>query len=619
MSEQHGVRRVDDYAWLRDTTDPQVLQYLRDERSHYDRATAHLASLRRDLAAELTRRTPGQETSVRWHEAGADWYLTLDPTQEYIRLVRVDLGTGAESTALDLNTLERSGARAAGDTEADTIGYVELGLCVPSPDGHLLAYSVDLTGDEVFELRFRDLSTGQDLPDAVSRSYYGGAWSADSQHFFYTVHDEAYRPDRVMRHRVGSAAGADVLTHQEPDQRFELHLRGSRDGGWVVIRAASRDTSEVRLISTRYPAETPRLVAARRRGIEYDVEPMPGGWSGEGGVDDDVLLLVTNDSREEFGIMLAPVPAPGAVGDAALWASSVSSHVPEPALSATVLADAERLESATVFARHVVVSLRRGGEPLLRVLPRAAGPTPEPGDPTSGTSGAFDIQPRVPFGQVALWRADDWAASSIVVVEENLVSPKSWSRVDLDTGASEPLRQTEVPGVDLNRYVTARVWATSSDGAQVPVTLAYRGDVGPGSTAGALLYGYGAYEVSSWPEFEVGTLSLLDRGVVFAVAHVRGGGEMGRHWWLGGRLRCKQHTFDDFIAARDTMVALGVGGRGPGRVARAVGGWAAAGRGVLSGTKPMARRGRRGSVRRRRHDHVGFIDPLDGQRVGRMG
>lgn len=545
--ERHGVQRQDDYAWLRDTADPRVGQYLRDERAHYDRVTRHLTSLRRELSVELTGRTPKQETSVGWPQAGAEWYLSIDATQEYERLVRVDPRTGAESTVLDLNALGRPG------------GFVDLGLCVPSPDGRLLAYSVDLTGDEIFELRFRDLSTGRDLPDVVLRSYYGGAWSADSGCFFYVVHDDAYRPDQVMRHRLGTGPGGDVLVHHEADPRFELHLRGSRDGGWVMIRAASRDTAEVRLVSTHEPAETPRVVAARRTGVDYDVEPLPGGWSGKGSAEDDVLLLVTNDSREEFGLMLAPVPAPGAIGDSSEWAPLATARVPEAALSGAELQDGERLESAAAFTGHVVLSLRGGGAPLLRVLPRAEGRTddPIPPDGTPSVAAVFDIRPTVACGQVALWRCDDWEATSIVVVEENLVSPRRWSRIDLSTTTSELLRQVEAPSVDLSRYVTTRLWAASADGTQVPVTIAYRDDVAPGATSGALLYGYGAYEACSWPEFEVGTLSLLDRGVVFAVAHVRGGGEMGRRWWQGGRLRQKQHTFDDFIAARDLLVSAG--------------------------------------------------------------
>ncbi len=523
VHEAHGVRRPDDYAWLRDTGDPEALAYLRAERDHYDTATRHLSGLVRELGAELVRRSPGDDESVRWREAGAEWFERLGADQEHPVLWRVDPGTGAPVRALDVDELTR-----------DAGGYADVGLRVPSPDGRLLAYAVDRTGDEVFQLRFRDLSTGQDLDDVVDRCYYGGAWSADSGTFFYTVHDEVYRPDRVLRHRIGDDPGNDVVVVHEPDQRFELEVRGSRDGGWVVVTAASRDTTEVRVVSAHHPDEPPRLVAPRRRGVEYRVEPLPGGWSGAGA--EDQLLLVTNDSRAEFDLRLAPVPASGASGDPSSW-------LPVPQAP---VRDDERLESALVLAQQVVLCVRRAAEPVLRVLSRA----PEPAAPV-------EVSASVPCGQVRLWHPDHWTATSLVVVEENLVTPPTWYRVDLATGARQLLRRTPVPGVDLDRYVTERLWATAPDGTRVPVTTARRRDVDPGQSRGALLYGYGAYEDCTWPRFEVGTLSLLDRAVVYAVAHVRGGGELGRTWWTDGRLRRKQNTFDDFVAARDALVEAG--------------------------------------------------------------
>jgi oligopeptidase B len=519
----HGVPRADDYAWLRDTTDPEALAYLRAERDYYDRATGHLAGLRTELADELTARSPRDEQSVRWREAGIDWSVQLRDGEEHERLLRVDPRDGSEVVALDVNGLV-----------ADAGGYADVGLRVPSPDGRLLAYAVDVTGDEVFELRFRDLRTGRDLPDVVGRCYYGGAWSADSGTFFYTVHDAVYRSDRVLRHRIGEDPSRDVVVAREPDQRYELQVHGSRDGAWVVITAVCRDTTEVLLVSADQPDERPRLVAPRRRGVEYRVEPLPGGWSGAG--DDSRLLLVTNDGRAEFDLRTAPVPPSGGVGDPASWS-------PVPAVS---LADGERLEFAEVLERHVVLGVRRACEPVLRLVPRA----------TEGETAAFvEVTSTVPYGQVRLWRAHDWAATSITVVEENLVTPRTWRSVDLATGATQVLRSTPVPGADPGRYVTERLWATAPDGTQVPVTTARRRDVGPGQSVGALLYGYGAYEACSWPQFEVGTLSLLDRGLVVAIAHVRGGGERGRAWWTDGRLRRKQNSFDDFVAARDALVA----------------------------------------------------------------
>lgn len=524
VHEAHGVRRQDDYAWLRDTSDPQALAYLRAERDHYDAETRDLATLTGALTAELAGRSPRDEVSPRWREAGAEWFEQLSADDEHEVLWRVDPVTGAESVALDANRLAEAGS------------YVDVGLRLPSPDGRLLAYAVDRVGDEVYQLRFRDLQTGVDLDDVVDRCYYGGAWSADSGTFFYTVHDDTYRPNRVLRHRIGEDSVHDVLVVHEPDRKYELHVHGSRDGAWVVVTAACRDTTEVLLVSAEQPSERPRVVAPRRRGVEYRVEPLPGGWSGSDDV--DALLLVTNDGREEFDLRIAPVPPPGGSGDPSSW---------RPVLVAE-LAKGDRLELAEVLQRHVVLAVRHAGEPVLRVVPRGA---------RDVSARIADVAADVPCGQVRLWRARDWTATSITVVEENLVTPPTWQRIDLATGAREQVASRAAPGVDLDAYVTERLWATAPDGTKVPVTTARRRDVVAGQTAGALLYGYGAYEDCAWPRFDVATLSLLDRGVVYAVAHVRGGGELGRRWWSDGRLRRKQHTFDDFVAARDALVQAG--------------------------------------------------------------
>jgi oligopeptidase B len=217
-----------------------------------------------------------------------------------------------------------------------------------------------------------------------------------------------------------------------------------------------------------------------------------------------------------------------------------------------VLGSAERLESAAALAEHVVLSLRRDGAPFLRVLDRTPG--------LDGRRRVREVHPALPCGQIRLWRAEDPSATYVVVVEENLVTAPVWVQVDLFTGGRQVLKRSPVPGVDPTRYVTRRLMARSADGTSVPVTIAHLRDAVPGSTRGWLLYGYGAYEACSWPEFDVATLSLLDRGLGYAVAHVRGGGERGRRWWQQGRLRAKQNTFDDFVAARDALVESGWAG-----------------------------------------------------------
>ena len=521
VHEAHGVQRPDDYAWLRDTDDPEVLAVLRAERAFYDEQTARLAGLRAELAAEMEARTPPHAPGVPFRRAGRQWVWRTRPGEEHEHLVL--LAQAGDVVALDPNEL------AAG-------GHVDLGLVEPSPDAKLLAYSVDLTGDEVYELRFRDLATGEDLSDRVARSYYGGAWSADSTAFHYTVHDEQFRPDRVVRHVLGTPVEDDVVVVHEPDRRFTLDVHASRDGHWVVVTSESRDTTEVTLLDGTDADAAPRVVAARRTGVEYRVEVLPGGWFGTG---DDRLLLVTDDGAPEFRLVEAALPRPGETGDPAGWVA-----VP----GAGSRGGGERLVDVAVLVGHVVLSVRRDAEPFLRVLSRAVAP---------GQAPAREIHPHVPSGSLRVHHLEDPRARDVVVVEENLVTAPVWSRVDLDTGERTVLHRTPVPGLDPTRYVTERVWATADDGAKVPVTIARRRDALPRATNGALLYGYGAYESCEWPEFSVATLSLLDRDVCYAVAHVRGGGELGRSWWQQGRLRNKARTFDDFVAARAGLLESG--------------------------------------------------------------
>ena len=531
VHEAHGVRRVDDYAWLADTDDPGVRAVLAAERRHYDAATAHLASLRDRLVREMTTRTSAEDRSVDWRRGSFVYYTTSQKGEEYERIYRFDTDSAEAFLVLDPNAI------AAGSAHLD---YLDVGVVEPSPDGRLLAYAVDRSGEEVFTLRFRDLATGQDLPDAVPRTYYTGAWAADSRTFFYTVPDDLNRPFQVRRHELGTDPAADPVVAEEHDARFELEVGASRDGRWVVISAASRTSSEVSLVPAAAPGSAPRVVCPRRPGVEYAVEPLAGGWSGDGA---DELLVVTDDGAPEFRLALAPVPPPGG-GDASSWRT----------VPGAVAADgSERLASATAFDGYVVLSVRAGTEPFLRVLPRRAG---------AGTP--HEVRATVPYGQVELWHADDAGLAAVTVVEQNLVTPPTWSSVDLATGERRELKRTAVPGADLAAYATTRIDAPAADGELVPVTLAHRAGAVPDGSAPCLLWGYGAYESCDWPGFDVGTLSLIDRGVVFAHAHVRGGGERGRRWWQEGRLLRKPATFSDFVAARDALVAAGWAD--PGRV-----------------------------------------------------
>lgn len=459
-------------------------------------------------------------------------YYTFTPTgREYPQLMRVrhhsDGLAATESVAESAHPdgLPTPEVLLDAADYADGSGYVDVGVQQVSPDERWLAYSLDTTGEEVFRLAFRDLARGLDLDEVIPRTYYSGAWSADSSTFFYTVHDDAYRPYQVWRHRLGSAVQDDVCVLDEPDARFELTVRHTRSGDLVVATARSRETTEVWLVDAHSPTQEATCVEPRRRGVEYDVEHARLA-SGR-----DVLLLLTNDGATEFRLMEAPLATPGREH----WHERIAEN------------PAERVHAVEAFADALVLSLRRDGSPCLRVLPLEGD-----GD------GGFDLAPTLPAGRISLGRNEMWHTESVTVVEESSISPATWWDVDLRTGARTLRHRQEAPGHEPELYVTQREEVVGPDGTSVPFTLTRHRQTPLDGSAPCLLWGYGAYESCDDPEFDPALTSLLDRGVVHVHTHVRGGGERGRWWWLDGRLEHKQHTFDDHVTVAEHLAATGM-------------------------------------------------------------
>ncbi|MGH3069954.1 MAG: prolyl oligopeptidase family serine peptidase, partial [Streptosporangiaceae bacterium] len=399
--------------------------------------------------------------------------------------------------------------------------YAELGVREVSPDGRYLAYSVDFAGDEVYQLRIRDLAAGADLAERIERSYYGLAWGADSRSLLYVVTDEAYRPHQVWRHELGNASERDTLVFQEDDERFELTVRATRSGAWLLIETASRDTTETLLIPADDTGVAPFVIEPRRPGTEYYADHAGGPDGGE-------LYLVTNAGAAEFRLVRVPVTAPGQAG----WTEVIGP------------AGDTRLVRCEVFGRYLVVEQRHAAATQLRVVDRQTG-----AQRLIGAGG--------PERALALAVNEEYAAAAVTVRTESLTEPASWHDVDLASGRWELRKRQQVPGYDPAQYVTGRISASAADGTPIPVTVAYRRGLRRDGSAPVLLYGYGAYEAPSWPEFAVTTPSLLDRGFVYAVAHVRGGGEGGRRWWAQGHLDRKRTTFTDFIAAAGLLAGEG--------------------------------------------------------------
>ena len=522
------MARSDPYAWMRDVASPDLLTHLQAERHWYDSATGHLSPLVQALRSEMTGRVPATDRSVRTRYHGCSYYTALPAGREYPQLLRdFNAPDGREPT--DSSVTVRPDDAKSGSPQllldvsslADGSGHLELGVARVSPDGQLLAYSVDRQGDEVYELHLRDLESGDDLADVVPRTYYGSAWSADSRHFFYTVPDEAYRPSQVWRHTVGTPVEDDVLVLTEPDERFELTVRPARSGELVVLWSSSRDAREVWVLDATDADAVPRSVGGRRDGVEYHAEHarLPDG--------SEALLVVTDDGAPEFRLARCPVPR-AADQDHTSW---------EPVRPEDT---AERLERVDAFATHAVLSYRSGGQTRLRVVPFEAMDGP-------GTV----LAPLLPTGTLALAGNPEPDVAAVTVVEESYVDPPVWSSVDLGTGARTEIHRQEAPGHDPAQYVGERLTFPAPDGTEVPCTIVRHRETPLDGTAPALLYGYGAYEAVVEPEWDPALPSLLDRGVVYVHAHVRGGGELGRRWWLEGRLGHKSHTFTDHLAVAD--------------------------------------------------------------------
>ena len=518
VRELHGRTDIDNYAWMRDHEAPAMRDYLAAERAYYDAETRDLGALTDQLFDEAVARTStAAEDSAAWPLRGYRYWHRTPAGAEARQLLRVQLPSASEPVPLDQPVpLDETLLLDENVLGAET-GYVDIGVAKPSPDDRLLAWSADTSGAEIYQLRFTEIDTGRELPDVIERTYPGGAWARDSAHFFYLVPDELNRPHQVWRHAVGTAASADVLVYTETDARYELTLTGTRSGELILITAASRDTTEVWLIPAAEPLAAPTLVERRRRGVEYRVDhaASPAG-AGD-------LLIVTDDGLPEFTLMRAPVSAPGRDN----WVL-VDCPATAPARNDT------RLVRCDVLAGHLLLTLRRSGAQLLAIT-------------SPGGQQIREIPSALTAGAIGVEHAADYFAGSVVIAEESLIEPPRWSELELATGQRRELKRAQVPAYDAARYRTEQISAQAADGTDIPVTLAYRVDTPLDGSAACLLYGYGAYESSLDPEFDRSLSSVLDRGMVYAVAHIRGGGERGRGWWQQGRLRAKPTTFSDFI------------------------------------------------------------------------
>ncbi|MDN5726151.1 MAG: S9 family peptidase [Propionibacteriales bacterium] len=530
----HGDTFVDEYEWLRDKTDPEVIAHLEAENAYTEQQTSHLGELREDLYQSISTRTQQTDLSVPTYTSHGDptdggtawWYYTRTVEgQEYPIHARVP-ATGPTTPPDPEAGLADEQILLDGNAAAQGLEFFSIGAFTVSPNGRRLAFSTDTTGDERYTLMIKDLITGDLLPDEIADISYGVVW-AGNDHLLYTRNDEAWRPYEVRRHRLGTDPAEDPRVLHEPDERFWVHVIESRDEQWILIATGSKTTAEWQILPTADPYATPRVIAPRREDVDYNVE-----------VAGDRLLILHNDGALDFELAEAPLDATSPEQ----W-RPVLAHQP-----------GVRLIDVEAYAGHVVVSLRRDGLTAVHVIER-------------GTDGALGVGRDVEFDEplytVGSAGNPEWDARTVRLSFSSFVTPESVFDLDLASGATTLLKRTPVLDhpehgpYDPNQLVQVREWVTTADGTKVPVSIVHRAGLELDGSAPAVLYGYGSYEIPMDPRFSISRLSFLDRGFVFAIAHIRGGGELGRAWYDNGKMLAKKNTFTDFIAVADHLVDRG--------------------------------------------------------------
>ncbi len=505
--ETHGDVREDAYFWLREKDNPEVRNYLDAENRYTDDTLAHTDALRQCLYGEIVARIQETDVSVVTQKDDYFYYSRTEAGKQYrIHCRRHGSMEAPEQIILDENKL------------AEGERFFHLAAFSVSPNHRLLAYSTDLAGSERNKLYIKDLDTGELLPECVENTYPTVAWANDSEHLFYVVLNESMRPYRVCRHCVADEPANDTVVFEDSDESFFVRLRRTRSRDFVVISCGSHTTSENLLISADDPFEPPRVVIQRVTDVEYYVEHHS-----------DALFILTNRDAKNFRIVRAPLDRP-----ADDWEELVAHR------------SDVKLDDLDVFTNHLVVWEREGGLKRIRVEALDSG----------------DVH-YVDFDDPAytLWSElnPTFDTSVLRFHYTSLITPGTVFDYDMATRDRVVRKVQPVLGdFDPSNYVTQRLFATAADGTRVPISVVYRADLRRPQGNPLLLYGYGSYGSNIDPYFQSARLSLLDRGFVYAIAHIRGGGEMGRLWYEQGKLLNKRNTFTDYIACAEYLIEKGL-------------------------------------------------------------
>jgi oligopeptidase B len=518
---RHGVTLTDDYAWLKAPNwqevisdpaalDPAIRAYLDAENAYQAAAMRHTEALQETLFAEMKGRIKQDDSTVPSPDGPFAYFTRYREGGQHPLVCRAPRDGGSETLLLD------------GDALAAGKAFFQLGGSRHSPDHRLLGWSADEMGSEFYTLRVRDIARDADLPDVITETAGGLVWSADAAAVYYVKLDEHHRPSRVYRHRLGTPSAADELIYEEGNPGFFVSLGELQSGRFAAISVHDHETSEVHLLDLADADARPRLVAARKTGVQYQVEHHPslGGTA--------TLVILTNaDDAEDFKIVQVPLAAPAREN----WRDVVPHRPGILLLGVTLLAGwLIRVEREDGLPRIVVRRLDGGAEHAIAFAEEAY---------ALGASGGYEFE-----------------TDLLRFAYSSMTTPNEVWDYDLAKRTRVLRKRQEVPsGHDPAAYVTRRVFAPAPDGETVPISILHRKDIRQDGTAPCLLYGYGAYGAAMPASFATGRLSLVDRGFVYAIAHVRGGTEKGWRWYREGKLAKKPNTFSDFIAAAEFLLA----------------------------------------------------------------
>ncbi|WP_347004871.1 S9 family peptidase [Corynebacterium striatum] len=528
----HGRTFVDDYEWMRNKESAETLDYLRAENAYTEQETAHLKELTENIFQEVKSRVKETDMSVP-SRRGQYWYYGRSVEgKNYGISCRVPVAEGADPWTAPV--IPEEGAPEGEEILLDANELAEgteffaMGASTVSDSGNLLAYSVDTAGDERFSLVIKDLRTGELLSDRLEGIFYGATWVGDD-YIFYTTVDDAWRPDTVWRHKVGTEQSEDVQVMHEADERFNIGVGSIRSEKYLFIVICSKLTSETWVLDRTDPEGEFQVLWQREAGVDYDVDYAE--------IDGQAYWFVThNASGPNFTLATTAL----AVGEDLAPLRDLDVLIPHR--------EDARLEGVDTYRDQVVVGYRRGGIGRAAIM-----------DVRHGWSDFKELNFNEELYTVSVGGNPEWDAPVLRVSYTSFIQPSQLFDYRVETGEYTVLKEQEVPGgYNKDDYVAYRMWTQASDGTQIPVSIVHRADLDRTKANPTLLYGYGSYETSMDPYFSVFRLSLMDRGMIFAMAHVRGGGEMGRTWYDDGKLLQKKNTFTDFIAVADDLIARGV-------------------------------------------------------------